>query len=54
MNVIQAFEGVKASLAELERVIQAFDLTPQVIELDTRIKAMTGILVAKIEPPPEV
>lgn len=49
MSLIEAFDQVRASLDELARVIEAFDITPQIIEIDTRIKALTGQLTAKID-----
>jgi len=49
MSIVEAFNQVKASLDELARVIEAFDITPQILEVDTRIKALTGQLQAKIE-----
>lgn len=51
MSIVEAFANVQKSLDELQRVIEAFDITPQIVELDTRIKALTGQLIAKIEQP---
>ena len=50
MSIIEAFANVQKSLDELARVVAAFDLTPQIVEIDTKIKAITGDLLAKIEP----
>lgn len=51
MNIVQLLEVIKTDLDALEAAIKAVDFTPQLEVIDTRIKALTGELLAKVTKP---
>jgi len=51
VNIIQLFDQLKKSLDDLEAAIKLLDITPQVVELDTRIQALTGLVKAMVTTP---
>ena len=51
MNVIDLLASINAHLDDLEVALKALDLTPQLVELDTRIQALAGQVRASVSPP---
>lgn len=50
MNLIDHIKAINVSLDALEQALKAFDLSPQLEEIDTRIKALAGQVTAKSTP----
>ncbi len=48
--IAELLAQIQASLDALALAIRAVDFTPQLVQIDTRIKALTGELQAKITP----
>jgi hypothetical protein len=48
MNVIDLLKAINSHLDDLEAAIKAMDLSPQLVELDTRIQALAGQVRASV------
>jgi hypothetical protein len=50
MNLIDHINAIQASLAALEAAFAALDVSPQLEEIDTRIKVLAGKVTAQVTP----